>query len=769
MSSHHSHGRPGLLAFRPAILALAKAFFTLGASAAPVHIMDKLHDGNEEEEGTELWVLYVASMFLVLLGGAFAGLTIALMGQDGIYLQVIAKDPTEPQQKNAKRVFQLLQKGKHWVLVTLLLSNVIVNETLPVVLDRCLGGGVAAVVGSTVLIVIFGEVVPQSVCVRYGLAIGGFMSTPVLILMWLMAPVAWPTAKLLDWALGEDHGTVYKKSGLKTLVTLHRTLGDVSERLNQDEVTIIAAVLDLKGKPVHAVMTPMDDVFVMSEDTVLDQETIDMMLSAGYSRIPIHEHNNPTNFIGMLLVKILITYDPEDCKKVRDFALATLPETRPETSCLDIINFFQEGKSHMVLVSESPGDDHGALGVVTLEDVIEELIGEEIIDESDVYIDVHKAIRRMAPAPKARYQRRASASGAVVIDTADGKSSEDTKIGEDDHVENDADHKGQLHPAPENGQMRERSGSPMTSTLLLRRSSAGIDGRMESVPVRANFDDIKQHLKHLGPSNRASNPKLTRSTTVKIKPGIVVHDQPRAASVAEEVIREVPNDDEEGDETTSLLKGGKDGAYALAQSYGALGTGAPARPLTPPTKASDSNQHEDEATQTSKPSSIADGKAAASSPTTETQQPRSSSGSDTERLETTSPYGHRAGLFARSGSITEQVVETRGIKKTVLETTSSNGDEDELRHRKMASRSNMSLASGVALSPVPGEEDEEPVSATSQQSHAAGDDDDNRGHYSTDAGGKNGTGSGAGTTSGGGGSGAASKKKTRRKKRKGKS
>lgn len=150
-SAGHSHGHP-LLAFRPAILALSKSLFTVGASAAPLHIMEKLHDGNEEEEGTELWILYLASMFLVLLGGAFAGLTIALMGQDSIYLQVIAKDPHDDQQRNAKRVFQLLEKGKHWVLVTLLLSNVIVNETLPVVLDRCLGGGVAAVIGSTVLI-----------------------------------------------------------------------------------------------------------------------------------------------------------------------------------------------------------------------------------------------------------------------------------------------------------------------------------------------------------------------------------------------------------------------------------------------------------------------------------------------------------------------------------------------------------------------------------------------------------------------------------------
>lgn len=225
-------------------------------------------------------------------------------------------------------------------------------------------------------LVIFGEILPQSVCVRYGLQIGGYMSKPVLLLMYAMAPIAWPTAKLLDWLLGEDHGTVYKKSGLKTLVTLHKSLGDVSERLNQDEVTIISAVLDLKEKAVEDVMTPMDDVFTMSEDAVLDEKTMEMILSAGYSRIPIHEAGNPTNFVGMLLVKILITYDPEDCKRVRDFPLATLPETRPETSCLDIVNYFQEGKSHMVLVSEFPGENHGALGVVTLEDVIEELIGE---------------------------------------------------------------------------------------------------------------------------------------------------------------------------------------------------------------------------------------------------------------------------------------------------------------------------------------------------------------------------------------------------------
>lgn len=89
----------------------------------------------------------------------------------------------------------------------------------------------------------------------------------------------------------------------------------------------------------------------------------------------------------MLLTKRLITYDPEDAHPVKDLQLSTLPETGPETSCLDILNFFQEGKSHMALISDDPGGHRGALGVITLEDVIEELIGEEIIDETDVYVD----------------------------------------------------------------------------------------------------------------------------------------------------------------------------------------------------------------------------------------------------------------------------------------------------------------------------------------------------------------------------------------------
>ncbi|KAL6948964.1 hypothetical protein ACO0QE_001445 [Hanseniaspora vineae] len=337
--------------------------------------------------GEKNFVAYLlVAMLLIVLGGIFAGLTLGIMGQDEVYLKVISVSGTARERKASLKILELLNRGKHWVLVTLLLSNVITNETLPIVLDRIAGGGWQAVLGSTVSIVIFGEIIPQSVCVRYGLEIGAFFQPFILVLMYIMYPVVKPISIILDMALGESHGTVYKKNGLKTLVTLHNSesmLG-VEEPLTGDEVTIISAVLDLKDKQVQEIMTPLENVFTLSCDTVLNEEKVDEILNSGFSRIPIHVPNKPLDFIGMLLVRILISYDPEDCWKISDFPLATLPETGPTTSCLNILNYFQEGKSHMCIVSENPGFSQGAIGVLTLEDVIEELIGEEIVDESDV-------------------------------------------------------------------------------------------------------------------------------------------------------------------------------------------------------------------------------------------------------------------------------------------------------------------------------------------------------------------------------------------------
>jgi metal transporter CNNM len=543
-------------------------------------------------------------------------------------------------------------------------------------LPHCPASGLVSLTSGAV---IFGEIVPQSICVRYGLSIGAFMKPFVLTLMWIMCPVAYPTAKLLDYLLGEDHGTLYKKAGLKTLVQLHKTLPS-ADQLMQDEVTIISSVLDLKDKPVVEVMTPMQDVFTMSADTVLDEKMMDIILSQGYSRIPIHVPDNEQNFIGMLLVKILIPYDPEDCLRVRDFALATLPETKPNTSCLDILNYFQEGKSHMVLVSEYPGTSKGALGVVTLEDVIEELIGEEIIDESDVFVDVHKAIRRIAPAPKSRFG----------------------KYGHD-HAHSDREGDGrdigdENSPLLAPAQKAEGPRKAMQTTFLMRRrSSAASDSThatLKPVPVRGSTTEMKQHLKHLGPSNAASRPKTTKFSAVKIKPGAAIEDAPDRKSTTTDAGGPAQHAslDIRDHEPDVLQEGGvnhagaSDGAVALhiQSGYGTI-ENAPAANTLSASQASQQAKKNTVAELTERAplvhsnsmSVLEDqGLNQGTSPLYSIKQPDRLVGSTGDLISTPNrlaPARHKA----RSGSITETMVESEGIRKYVLETNSSSSEEAE--------------------------------------------------------------------------------------------
>ncbi|CAI7657527.1 unnamed protein product [Penicillium glandicola] len=694
-------------AARPLMLGLAKLlliaisqipFTTAAPVFSPLFLSSRDTEPPKEPSDPSLWLYLGVSAALVLSGGAFAGLTIALMGQDEVYLQVIKTSGEGHERKNAASVLNLLNHGKHWVLVTLLLSNVITNETLPIVLDRTLGGGWPAVLGSTALIVIFGEIVPQSICVRYGLPIGAWMAPCVLVLMYIMSPVAWPIAKLLDRLLGEDHGTIYKKAGLKTLVTLHKTLGEAGEQLNSDEVTIISAVLDLKEKSVGSIMTPMNDVFTMSADTVLDERTMDHILSQGYSRIPIHAPDNPMNFVGMLLVKMLITYDPEDCKRVRDFALATLPETRPETSCLDIVNFFQEGKSHMVLVSEYPSEDRGALGVVTLEDVIEELIGEEIIDESDVFIDVHKAIRRMTPAPKSRV-----AKGKIVEEPPLNAS----VITDGDLIDVDSTQPSSL-PKPSDLIRRRSSVEAPLPRFQLRKTNTDINTNPanEWVTQVGTTDEIREHLKHLGPSNLASKPRQTRYHAVKIKqnsasPSRSAQTDFESGQSTSDSQKLIPSSTGyEGGIGAGLLNSAgpdaKDGAHALKLGYGTMasydnvskGNNSQQYKDLPQVSIPEAvrEEHEDQprSGSTHEASSVALRDDSENQPRSGSTRKASSDEGSVASSDTPGFIYHHRGP-ARSGSITEQIVDVNGIRKVVLHancTSSSEGESHPSGHHR---------------------------------------------------------------------------------------
>ncbi|KAI9342899.1 hypothetical protein BDR26DRAFT_801615, partial [Obelidium mucronatum] len=329
----------------------------------------------------------------------FAGLTIGLMSIDETNLRILKRSGTPTEKMYAERI-EPIRKNAHLLLVTLLLSNTVVNETLPILFGLVDLEGYQAVLFSTLLVLVFGEIIPQAICARYGLRVGAIFAWPVRILIWLLFIIAYPIAKLLDYILGHKDGVIYRRAELKELIAMHDE--DHHGPLNHEEVSILRAVLELRGKTAENVMTKLDDVFMLSLDTKLDESAMKLLIDAGHSRVPVY-NNIREDIIGVVLVKQLILLDPEDAVPVYRSRIGRLPRVKRDTPLFEILHVFEEGRSHMaIVVDELPLDEESfpntiitasplwipspkvgqrrfaTLGIITLEDVIEELIGQEI-------------------------------------------------------------------------------------------------------------------------------------------------------------------------------------------------------------------------------------------------------------------------------------------------------------------------------------------------------------------------------------------------------
>ncbi|PNH02194.1 hypothetical protein TSOC_011858 [Tetrabaena socialis] len=150
------------------------------------------------------------------MAGLMSGLTLGLLSLDAVDLEVLLRSGSAKEQKWVKKVMPIVSNG-HFLLVTLLLCNAVSMEALPLFLDK-LADPVTAVVVSVTAVLFFGEIIPQSVCSRYGLAIGANLAPLVRLLMWLCSPIAWPMGRLLDLVLGPDHHTIFRRRQLKELV-----------------------------------------------------------------------------------------------------------------------------------------------------------------------------------------------------------------------------------------------------------------------------------------------------------------------------------------------------------------------------------------------------------------------------------------------------------------------------------------------------------------------------------------------------------------------
>ncbi|XP_023518289.1 DUF21 domain-containing protein At4g33700-like isoform X2 [Cucurbita pepo subsp. pepo] len=398
-------------------------------------------------------------VFLVLFAGMMSGLTLGLMSMSLVEIEVLAKSGKPSHRKHAAKILPVVRR-QHLLLCTLLICNAAAMEALPIFLDSLVTAW-GAILISVTLILLFGEIIPQAVCSRYGLAIGAAVAPFVRLLVWICFPVAYPISKLLDFSLGKEHKALFRRAELKTLVDFHGNEAGKGGELTRDETTIIRGALELTEKVARDVMTPLSETFAIDINANLDSNLIKLILEKGHSRVPVfYEH--PANIIGLVLVKNLITGHSPDGVPIKNFPIRKCPRVSETMPLYDILNDFQKGHSHMAVVvreKENPekpisgnqleardvkvdidGENHPqekslkskrslkrlntfvdrsnyhrkfsgskkwskdfdsevlhiaddmlaklteegeAIGIITLEDVIEELLQEEIYDETD--------------------------------------------------------------------------------------------------------------------------------------------------------------------------------------------------------------------------------------------------------------------------------------------------------------------------------------------------------------------------------------------------
>ncbi|MGH0191225.1 UNVERIFIED_CONTAM: hypothetical protein FKN15_058366 [Acipenser sinensis] len=280
-------------------------WYLLGANDGKLLVVE------ERKPMLPLWLQIVVICVLLVLSGMFSGLNLGLMALDPMELRIVQRCGTDKERKYAGKIEPIRKKG-NYLLCSLLLGNVLVNTTLTILLDDLIGSGLGAVVASTVGIVIFGEIVPQALCSRHGLAVGANTIVVTKFFMLVTFPLSFPISKLLDCALGQEIGTVYNREKLVEMLKVTAPYND----LVKEEMNMIQGALELRTKTVADVMTSLENGFMIQSDAVLDFNTMSEIMQSGYTRIPVYDGER-SNIVDILYVKDLAFVDPDDCSTLK--------------------------------------------------------------------------------------------------------------------------------------------------------------------------------------------------------------------------------------------------------------------------------------------------------------------------------------------------------------------------------------------------------------------------------------------------------------------
>lgn len=336
-------------------------------------------------------------VLLISLSGLFSGLTLGLMGLDPIGLQIVQKGGSESLAKCAAKIAPVRAKGNQ-LLCTLLLGNVAVNSALSILTSK-MTDGLVGFFASTVLIVVFGEILPQAACSRYALSVGALTVPLVKCLMCLFYILTKPLCIVLDCLLGREVGTIYNAEELIEMVKLQIQLGSDDAAFGHMAQQVTAGALSMRDKSVSEIMIPLEDAYMLQADITLGYETIREIFETGFSRIPVYGRDR-NDYIGLLYTKDLMLVDPADEISLRDFI--NIFQRKVETLFKEdklpkALNAFKKGGTHMGLVrcvnATVDTNVHVEIcGLISLEDIVEEILQDEIVDETDVFVDVDNHI-----------------------------------------------------------------------------------------------------------------------------------------------------------------------------------------------------------------------------------------------------------------------------------------------------------------------------------------------------------------------------------------
>ncbi len=316
------------------------------------------------------WYVYVVIFVLLALSALFSGLTIGIMSLNPGDLRRKAHVGNP----DAARLLPLRGQG-NLVLCTLLLGNVAVNAALAIFLGS-LASGVLAGFVATALIVLFGEIVPQAIFAKHALHLGAKASPLIYPFLFVFYPIAKPISLVLDSMLGGELPTLYSKREIHLLLQEHEQ--HKKHDIGEQELRIMQAGLVFSEKRAKDVMVPRKKVFTLAHDAVLDKRLLRTLKDLGYSRVPV-EHGHPDNIVGVLYMKDLLLFHPLKKVMVEQVMRPGVLFIRDSDFLGKVLSRARTERIHLLIVQD---EKKHVVGIVSLEDVLEEIIG-EIDDEYD--------------------------------------------------------------------------------------------------------------------------------------------------------------------------------------------------------------------------------------------------------------------------------------------------------------------------------------------------------------------------------------------------